>query len=145
MFLAIVTFLSAQENSNIPLADLEKTPLPDGWEVEGYAFGSRKPGSWRQQAAKRTGNQKQYQKGQLTSPEFTVERDYLVVQFNEERYQAKLCTFYYPTKLCVALIADGQDVRRLNKDKLSAFDAMDVSALKGKEVKMQIRDNHANG
>jgi len=98
------------------------------------AVANRVHGEW--QAAKRTGNQKQYQKGQLTSPEFTVERDYLVVQFNEERYQAKLC---------VALIADGQDVRRLNKDKLSAFDAMDVSALKGKEVKMQIRDNHANG
>ena len=48
------TALADRGRGDIMIADLRKTPLPARWTVKGYAFGTRKPGSRRQEAA-RTG------------------------------------------------------------------------------------------
>ena len=90
---------------DILIADFKGDPLPAEWQVEGYAFGSRTPGTERQQAAKTTPNQRQYQTGKLTSPEFVVERGYLVIDLGGT---------YHPKKCCVALVIDGRDVRRVS-------------------------------
>lgn len=55
--------LAGRGRADILIADLKKNPLPKGWTVEGYAFGTPRPGSWRQEAARTTANQRQYQFG----------------------------------------------------------------------------------
>jgi len=123
---------------DIVIADFRKNPLPAGWQVEGYAFGSRKPGPWRQQAVRTTANQRQYEKGRLASPEFTIERDFLL---------AELSGTYHPEKCCVALVVDGKDVRRLSPGEAgnSRPPAIDVRELRGKKARLEARDDHFNG
>ena len=80
---------------DVAIADFKKNPLPADWQVEGYAFGSRKPGPRRQQAAKTTANQRQYQTGKLTSPGFTIERDYLLLEIGGVYHPEKTLPFYH--------------------------------------------------
>lgn len=123
---------------DIPLADFRNNPLPTDWHVEGYAFGSRRPGPQRQQAAKTTANQRQYQTGKLTSPEFTVERDYLALELGGT---------YHPEKCCVALVVDGRDVRRVSPGQTDdpSPACMDVRDFLGSKVRLEVRDDHFNG
>lgn len=113
---------------DIVIADFKKNPLPAGWQMEGYAFGSRKPGPHRQQAARTTANQQQYQTGKLTSPEFTIERDYLLLEIGG---------VYHPEKCCVALVVDGRDVRRVSPGEAGncLASSMDLCDLRGKQDK----------
>ncbi|MEI8042964.1 MAG: glycoside hydrolase family 172 protein, partial [Verrucomicrobiota bacterium] len=100
------------------IADFRKTPLPEGWKVEGYAFGSRTRGNGPQQAAITTDNQRQYQSGTLTSPEFTIERDYLTMELGGT---------FHPEKCCAVLMVDGNEVRRVSPGQLDkAWTSMDV-------------------
>jgi len=66
--LAILPIDLSRAADGVAIADFRANPLPPGWKVEGYAFGTRSPGSQRQQAAKTTPNQRQYETGKLTSP-----------------------------------------------------------------------------
>ncbi len=81
---------------DIIIVDFTSNPLPFDWQVEGYAFGSRRPGPERQQAAKTTPNQRQYQTGKLVSPESTIKRGYLVIELRGT---------YHPEHCCVALFS----------------------------------------
>ncbi len=123
---------------DIAIADFRNNPLPAGWQVEGYAFGSRSPGPERQQAAKTTANQRQYQTGKLTSPEFTIERGYLVMELGGT---------YHPEKCCVALVIGGRDVRRVSPGESGnpSPSSMDVREFAGKKARLEVRDDHFNG
>ena len=132
--------------SGLLIADLQKTPLPAGWRVEGYAFGSRTPNpKRRQEAAKTSRNQRQYQSGKLTSPEFVIDKDYMEVD---------CAGVFHPTLCTVRLVVEGKDVRScspeagsgfLGKDQRATKYWFDLRPLKGKKASVEIRDNHANG
>ena len=129
--------LADRGRADIPIADLRKDPLPKGWTVEGYAFGTPRPGTWRQEAARTTANQRQYQSGKLTSPEFAIERNYLVVELGGT---------YHPDKCVVALVVGGKDVRRLSPgESRHPWSSMDVQGLAGKRARLEVRDSHFNG
>ncbi|HUS90862.1 MAG TPA: glycoside hydrolase family 32 protein [Phycisphaerae bacterium] len=132
------TALSADPGRpDIMIADLRKTPLPAQWTVEGYAFGTRKPGSWRQQAARTTANQRQYESGKLISPEFTILRSYIVMELGGT---------YHPEKCCVALVVGGRDIRRISPGESGhPWSSMDVRELGGKKARLEVRDSHFNG
>jgi hypothetical protein len=123
---------------DIVIADFRKDPMPAGWQVEGYAFGSRTPGPERQQAAKTTPNQRQYETGKLASPEFTIERGFLVMELGGT---------YHPEKCCVALVVDGRDVRRVSPGEAGnpSPPSMDVRELLGRKARLEVRDDHFNG
>ena len=96
--------LADRGRADVLIANLKRDPLPKGWTVEGYAFGTPAPGSWRQEAVRTTANQRQYQFGKLTSPEFVIERSYIVMELGGT---------YHPDKCVVALVVSGKDVRRI--------------------------------
>lgn len=119
------------------LADFQKNPMPDGWTVEGYAFGARTRGTNSQQAAVTTENQRQYQSGALTSPEFMIERDYIAVELGGT---------FHPEKCRVALMVDGKEVRRISPGQLDkAWMSIDVQKLSGQKAMLEIHDEHFNG
>ncbi len=136
LLIAPLPFCGAADD--VTIADFKTTPLPANWLVEGYAFGARTPGSQRQQAVETTPNQRQYQMGKLTSPEFTIEQDYLVMELDGT---------YHPEKCCVALVVDGRDVRRVSPGELGNHSpsSMDVREFLGKNVRLEVRDDHFNG
>jgi len=123
---------------DVVIVDFKKNPLPAGWQVAGYAFGSSKTGRDRQQAARTTANQRQYQTGKLTSPDFTIERDYLWLEIGG---------VYHPEKCCVALVIGGRDVRRVSPQQAgnSSPSSMDIRDLRGKQARLEVRDEHFNG
>lgn len=136
--LAVTTTGVARGAEDLVIADFRNNPLPADWQVEGYAFGSHRPGSERQQAAKTTPNQRQYLTGKLTSPEFTVERGFLVMELGGT---------YHPEKCCVALVIDGRDVRRVSPGEFGSLSpsCMDVREFLGKKARLEARDDHFNG
>ena len=136
----------AQEARDKVILDYPKIPHPKGWTVEGYAFGTRSPNpKERQKAAKASRNQRQYQSGKLTSPEFVIDRKYMEV----------VCSgVFHPTLCTVRLVVDGKDVRSCSPGPGSGFLGrnqrpgkywFDLRPLKGKKATIEIRDNHANG
>jgi len=136
----------APDPSGRLIVDLQKTPLPEGWQVEGYAFGTRAPNpKQRQRAARTSRNQRQYQSGKLTSPEFVIDKDYMEVD---------CAGVFHPTLCTVRLIVDGKDVRScspeagsgfLGKEQRATKHWFDLRPLKGKKAKIEIRDGLANG
>ena len=136
--LTLMTYSVCPAADDIVIADFNSAPLPAGWKVEGFAFGSRTAGAGRQQAAIATANQRQYQTGKLTSPEFSVERDYIVM---------RLAGTYHPGKCCVALVVDGRDVRRVSPGEFAkrSLPSMDVREFRGKRAHLEVRDDHFNG
>jgi fructan beta-fructosidase len=135
--IVLATEALADGRPDILVADLKKTPLPAQWTVEGYAFGTRKPGSWRQEAARTTANQQQYQSGRLISPEFTIQRSYIVMELGGT---------YHPEKCCVALVVGGRDVRRISPgESRQPWSSMDVREIAGKKARLEVRDSHFNG
>ena len=128
---------AARGRADILMADLKKHPLPRGWTVEGYAFGTPRPGSQRQEAARTTANQRQYQSGKLISPEFVIERHYLA---------AELGGTYHPVKCVLALVVGGRDVRRVSPGEFRhPWSSMDVRDLAGSTARLEVRDTHFNG
>lgn len=125
-------FAVAAPEGDLEIANFKENPLPAGWEVEGYAFGARETGPERQQLKHPTKNQRQYRYGTLTSPEFTIQRNGIVVH---------MYGVYNPVKCCAVLIVDGEKVRRAPRGKT----VFDVREFKGEQARLQIRDEHFNG
>ena len=70
----------ARETRDTILLDYPKIPRPEAWTIEGHAFGTRSPNlKERQKAANPSRNQRQYQSGAMTSPEFVIDKDYMEV------------------------------------------------------------------
>ncbi len=122
---------------DVMIADFRKTPLPEGWNVEGYAFGSRTRGSGFQQAAVTTENQRQYQFGKITSPEFTLERNFIAMELGGT---------FHPEKCFVVLKIDGKEVRRAWGGQLSKeWTSLNVDKFAGQKATLEVRDDHFNG
>jgi len=128
------------------LLDFNPTQLPpEGWKIEGYAFGTRRPDPGkRQRAVTPSANQRQYQSGKMTSPEFVIEDDFL---------QVDCAGVYHPTLCTIRLVVDGEDVRACSPSQGEAFKKagtigeywFDLRPLKGKKARVEVRDNHFNG
>lgn len=149
----------AQQAQDRILLDYPKTLHPGGWKIEGYAFGTRNPDPKLKQAAQRpTRNQRQYQSGRMTSPEFVIDTDFMQV----------VCSgVFHPTLVAVTLTVDGKDVRSCSPEPGCGFLGVDASpgaeparlwqapipgehwfdlrALKGKRARIEVHDSHANG
>jgi len=119
--------------------------LPEDWNIEGYAFGTRTPDPRkRQRAAMPSANQRQYQSGKMTSSEFVIEDNFL---------QVDCAGIYHPTLCTIRLVVDGEDVRACSPNQGVAFNKagiigkywFDLRPLKGKKARIEIRDNHFNG
>ena len=132
-----------------------KTPPPADWAVEGYAFGTRNPIlNERHKQALASQSQRYVRKGRITSPEFTIESDYLKVN---------CAGTYHPTQMAVVLMVDGKDVRscspepgygflgaklpsaRFFKQPDPAVYFFDVRKLRGKQAVLDVRDQHYDG
>ncbi len=153
LLMSISTWAGAEERV---LLDFNmQTPPPADWAVEGYAFGTRNPiPSQRQKQALGTRNQRYVQKGCMTSPEFTIESDYLKID---------CAGTYHPTEVAVVLMVDGKDQRScspepgygflgaklpnarmfLPPDPIITF--FDVRKLRGKQAVLELRDQHHDG
>jgi len=128
------------------LLDFNQAQLPpEDWEIEGYAFGTRRPDPGkRQRAADPSANQRQYQSGKMTSPEFVIEDDFL---------QVDCAGVYHPTLCTIRLVVDGEDVRACSPNQRAPFNKagiigqywFDLRPLKGKRARIEVRDNHFNG
>jgi len=137
---------SAQQAQDRILLDFPKVPHPEGWKIDGYAFGTRKANPReRQKAAKTTRNQQRYQSGKMTSPEFAIDKDYLEVDCSG---------VFHPTRLVVCLVVDGKDVRSCSPETGAGFLGkgmrpkkywFDLRPLKGRKATIEVRDNHAHG
>jgi len=147
----------ARESQDTVFLDFPKPMHPNGWKIEGYAFGTRTPNpKERQKASVASRNQRQYQSGKMTSPEFIIEKDYMIV----------VCSgVFHPTLCAAALVVDGKDVRSCSPEAGHGFLGWDLKSpkprlfapstpteywfdlrpLKGKKATIEIRDNHANG
>ena len=147
----------AQEVQDTVILDYPEVPHPEGWKIEGYAFGTREPDPKRRQCdAIAHRNQRQYQSGKMTSPKFVVEKDYLSV----------VCSgVFHPTRCAVVLVVDGKDVRgcspelgygflgwdlrsptaRLYQPPAPVEYWFDLRELKGKTARIELRDDHFNG
>ncbi len=138
-----------------------QTPPPPDWAVQGYAFGVHDPEpEYRQRAAVASRNQRQYQTGRMSSPEFVIDDDYLQV----------VCSgVFHPTRCAVVLVVDGKDVRSCSPEPgcgFLGFDAspdslpapvklfqppvpaeywFDLRPLQGKRATIEVRDEHPNG
>jgi sucrose-6-phosphate hydrolase SacC (GH32 family) len=134
---------------------------PEGWQFEGYAFGTRDPKpEYRQRAATPSRNQRHYQTGRMILPEFVIDNDYLQV----------VCSgVFHPTRCAVVLEVDGRDVRSCSPEPgcgFLGFDAspnslstsvklfqppvpteywFDLRLLQGKRAVIEVRDMHQNG
>ena len=136
----------AGETRDTVLLDCPEILHPEDWTIDGYAFGTRSPDLLqRQRAAKASRNQRQYQSGTMTSPEFVLDRDYMEI----------VCSgVFHPTLCTVRLIVDGKDVRSCSPEAGAGFLGQgqratkywfDVRTLKGKTATIEVRDGHANG
>ena len=138
------------------LLDFNMQTLPPAdWAVEGYAFGTHNPTpAERQKQALAPQGQRYVRKGRITSPEFTIESDYLKVN---------CAGTYHPTQMAVVLMVDGKDVRscspepgygflgaklpsaRFFKQPDPAVYFFDVRKLRGKQAVLDVRDQHYDG
>jgi len=128
----------AARSQDAVLVEYSGAELPATWRVEGYAFGTRTPvPQERQKAAKTTRNQRQYQRGVMTSPELVIEHDYLEV------YCAGVC---HPTLSTIRLVVDGRVVRSCTPtSERGSVHWFDLRALKGERATIEVRDDHFNG
>lgn len=114
-------------------------PPPKDCVVTGYAFGTHYPSDTeRLKAARTTPNQRQYQSGTLTTPEFLVEHDFMQVA----------CAGTYHPRLCtVSLIVDDKAVRSVSPGMHhdGGGYCFDTKALKGMKAKLKLHDGHFNG
>jgi len=132
-----------------------QTLPPSDWAVEGYAFGTHNPTpAERQKQALGTRNQRYAQSGRMTSPEFTIESDYLKID---------CAGTYHPTEVAVVLMVDGKEVRSCSPepgygflgaklpsprmfiapDPVNYF--FDLRTLRGKQAVLELRDQHYDG
>jgi fructan beta-fructosidase len=154
--LALAVFASSLHAKDRVLLDFNiKTPPPADWTLEGYAFGTHTPvPKERQKQALGTRNQGYAQDGCMTSPEFTIESDYLEID---------CAGTYHPTKVAVVLMVDGREVRSCSPEpgygflgaklpKIRFYQApdpgkyfFDVRNLRGRRAVLEVRDQHYDG
>ena len=140
------------------LLDFKAGSLPPAdWQVEGYAFGTHHPvPGERQKAAVATRNQRYGGMGRMTSPEFIIDSDYLNIT---------CAGTFHPVNVAIVLLVNGIDVRSCSPEPGYGFlgyqlqtevfkpfvppDAadycFDVRSLRGKRVRLQLRDQHRDG
>jgi len=128
------------------ILDWPNTTYPENWTIKGYAFGTRTSNPRvRQKAAIPTRNQQQYQFGEMISPEFVIEKDFMQV----------VCSgVYHPTRCAVRLDVNDICVRSCSPESSSGFKKkgqrpatywFDLRSLKGETARITVRDEHANG
>jgi len=130
------------EVGELMIADFEGADYGD-WEVSGDAFGTSP--RWREteemeeiSGFEGRGLATSYQdgdrpRGTLTSPKFTIERDYIVFLISGGEDDERTC---------MNLVVDGEVVRRAAGAESNVLDweSWDVSELKGKSARLQIVD-----
>jgi fructan beta-fructosidase len=140
-------------DKDIVITDFEGKTYPEGWKVEGEAFGKA--------PAKGTlGGQQQVTgfagkglvnsflggddpKGKLTSPEFTIERDYITFLIGGGGHKGKTCmNLIIDGK--VVLSATGPNVQAGGGEFLN-WENWDVKRFKGKKASLQIVDDASGG
>jgi len=110
----------------------DSRPPPKDLTVTGYAFGSHNPSTTeRQKAAKTTPNQRQYESGTITTPEFVIEHDFI---------QVNSAGTPHPRLCAISLLVEGKAVRT---HQAGTF-GFDVKDSKGKKAKIELHDDHAN-
>jgi len=143
----------AAEAGDIPIADFEGKSYPEGWKVEGTAFGKAP-------ATGTLGGQMQVTgfegkglvnsflggdgpKGKLTSPAFTIERDYIKFLIGGGGHKGKTCiNLLIDGK--VVLTATGPNTRSGGSEFLN-WENWDVRKYKGKQAVLQIVDDASGG
>ena len=120
------------------IADFTKDTWPEGWTVEGTAFGSPLPTETSRKRTKPTDNHRQFWDGSMISPEFTIERDYINV---------KVCGVHNPGKCYISVFVEDKEVRRLTNFDMNFkfWRTIDVKALKGKQARLEVHDKYYNG
>jgi len=143
----------AAEGDDILIADFEGKTYGEGWKVEGAAFGKA--------PAKGTlGSQQQVTgfegkglvnsflggdppKGKLTSPEFTIERDYIKFLIGGGGHKGKTCMNLLVDGK-VVLTATGINTQAGGSEFLN-WENWDVKKYKGKKAALQIVDDASGG
>ena len=134
-------FVGCAQAKDVLVADFEGADYGD-WEVTGDAFGTKPAtGTWPRQAPV-TGFQGKglvntYMNGDgptgtLTSPEFKIERDYLVFVIGGGSHK----------ETCIELLVDGKAVASCsgNNDELLEPNFFDVKKYKGQTVRLRLKD-----
>tara|TARA_B110000285_G_scaffold108058_1_gene122751 strand:- start:49 stop:2292 length:2244 start_codon:yes stop_codon:yes gene_type:complete len=155
-FMALAVLAPSLHAEDRVLLDFNMQTLPPAdWAVEGYAFGTHHPTpSERQKQALGTRNQRYVKTGRMTSPEFTIESDYLKID---------CAGTYHPTEVAVVLMVDGKELRSCSPEPGYGFLGaklpsprmfiapdpvnylFDVRTLRGKQAVLEVRDQHYDG
>nr|MBC8472817.1 glycoside hydrolase family 32 protein [Planctomycetota bacterium] len=123
---------------DIIIADFTGDTWPEGWIVEGTAFGSPLPTKTSRKRIKPTENHRQCWDGAMSSPEFGIERDYINI---------KVCGVLNPGQCYISVFVKDKEVRRLiNFDmNFKLWRTIDVKGLKGKQARLEVHDKYFNG
>ena len=140
-------------DKDIVIADFEGKTYPEGWKVEGEAFGKAPAkgtlgGQMHVSGFEGKGLVNSFlggdePKGKLTSTEFTIKRDYIKFLIGGGGHKGKTC---------MNLIIDGKVVLSATGSNLQAggseflnWENWDVKKYKGKKAKLQIVDDASGG
>ena len=143
----------AAEAGDVLIADFEGKTYPEGWKAEGEAFGKAP-------ARGTLGSQQHVSgfegkglvntflggdppKGKLTSPEFTIERDYIKFLIGGGGHKGKTCMNLLIDGKAV-LTATGPNIQAGGHEFLN-WENWDVKKYKGKKATLQIVDDHSGG
>ena len=150
--LAVCTAAIAAD-ADILIADFEGKTYPEGWKVEGEAFGKAPArgtlgGQMRVTGFEGKGLVNTFlggdpPKGKLTSPEFTIERDYIKFLIGGGGHKGKTCmNLLIDGK--VVLSATGGNTQAGGSEFLN-WENWDVKKYKGKKAILQIVDDESGG
>ena len=143
----------AAEAGDILLADFEGKTYPEGWKVEGTAFGKAPArgtlgGQMHVSGFEGKGLVNSFlggdkPTGKLTSPEFTIERDYITFLIGGGGHKGKTCmNLLIDGK--VVLTATGPNTQPGGSEFLN-WENWDVRKYKGKKAVLQIVDDASGG
>jgi len=151
--LAILLMRGIASGDDILIADFEGESYGD-WEVEGEAFGTKPAVANVTPPNSVTGHQgnglvNTYlggdgPVGKLTSPQFTIQRDYISFLIGAGRHKDQTCINLLVDGTIVRT-AVGPAVKNLDGQEVMDWTSWDVSELKGKEARLQIVDDHSGG
>jgi len=144
---------AALADDDILIADFEGKTYPDGWKAEGKAFGDGPakgtlPGQMKVTGFEGKGLVNSFlgrdgPKGTLTSPPFTIERDYLTFLIGGGGYKNTTCmNLLIGGK--VVLSATGPNVQPGGSEFLN-WENWDLRKYKGKEAVIRIVDDRSDG
>lgn len=142
--LVIVADVYSQSDT-VWIADFEKNPHPEGWQIEGYAFGSLRPGPLPYNVAIADLNQRQMMSGSMGSSSFNIEKPYLVLE---------MAGSFNPGRCYVDVLVEGETICRMapnpffedsKTDPLSEWYAVDLSDYIGKQAELHFVDDYEYG